>query len=96
MSNHQGSYMLNDILQMPELKSIFTTVGKEKTQIFVLNLLKIADSYDCNSGEILEGIGEQLGICYYCQQTAESFQDEVCQSCYDTDFAPDDEGEKMR
>ena len=41
----------------------------------------------CRSTAILDEIGERLGVCYYCQQIAEKFQDGVCQSCYDRDFA---------
>ena len=90
MSNHQGSYMLNEILPMPELQSIFKVVGKEKTQSLVLNLIEIADSYDCNSSEILNGLGEQLSICYYCRQPADIYQEEVCRNCYETDFADEE------
>jgi hypothetical protein len=63
MSNHQGSYMLNEILQIPELQSMFKAIGKEKTQSFIIALLEIAYSYDCNSGEILDGIAEQVNVC---------------------------------
>lgn len=88
MSNHHASYMLNEILNMTELQSVFQTIGKEKTQSLVLHLLQISDTYDCNRGEILAEIGEQLGICPHCSQPANQFQEGVCQNCYDTDFYP--------
>jgi len=78
--------MLNDILRMPEFQSIFETMGKEKAQTFVLNLIKIANSYGCNPGEILNELGEQLSICYYCGQAADIHQKAVCQNCYETVF----------
>ena len=86
MSNHSGSYMLNEILQSPELQSVFQTIGAEKTQSIVLKILQISNYYDCNAGEILNEIGEQLGVCYHCQQAANNFIDGVCQNCYETYF----------
>ena len=88
MSNHQGSYMLNKILHMPELQILFETLGAEKTQDFILNILKVGRSYDCNNGEILDGLGVRVGVCYYCGKAASSFQEEVCQTCYENDFLP--------
>ncbi|MEA2061007.1 MAG: hypothetical protein U9P10_10965 [Thermodesulfobacteriota bacterium] len=86
MSNHSGSYMLNDVLRMLEKKEIFDFLGKEKTQDLVLNVLKMSYQYDCNPGEILEDIGERVGICYYCQSPAEKFHDGICEKCYKKDF----------
>ena len=88
MSNHSGSYMLNEILKTPELQSVFQDIGIDKTQSLILKILQISDNYDCNSGEILDEIGEQFGICYCCKQRANTFIDGVCQSCYDTYFEP--------
>lgn len=88
MSNHSGSYMINSIIKMLEQEAVFEHLGKDISQTIVLNILKIADNYDCNPGEILDEIGERLGICFYCQQVAEKFgSGGVCQSCYDRDFA---------
>ena len=89
MSNHSGSYMLNEILKTLLSHSVFESLETEKTQSIVLALLKIADDYDCNPGEILEGIGERLGVCYYCQSAAQDFRDGVCLNCYERDFLED-------
>ena len=37
MSNHSGSYMLNEILQMLEKNKFFEFMGKEKTHEFFLS-----------------------------------------------------------
>ena len=87
MSNHSGSYMLNDVLKMLERESFFEHLGKERTHTFVLSILQMSHQYDCNTGEILEELGERLGICYYCEDRADEFRDGVCIKCYDADFS---------
>jgi hypothetical protein len=60
MSNHSGSYMLNEILELMEQEQIFGWLGKEKTQSLVRNITNTAcRKYDCNSGEIW-----LFGTCY--------------------------------
>jgi recombinational DNA repair protein RecR len=85
MSNHSGSYMLNEILKMLEKESIFEYLGKEKTQKIVFDIINMSYQYDCNPGEILEDIGERVGICYYCKRPADEFCDGVCKKCYEKD-----------
>ena len=87
MSNHSGSYMLNNILKILEQESVFQLLGKEKTQNLIFDILKMSYQYDCNPGEILEDIGEQVGICYCCQSTADEFHDGICKTCHETDFS---------
>ncbi len=86
MSNHSGSYMLNKVLKMLLSHSAFESLETEKTQSIVLDLLKISDYYDCNSGEILEDIGELLGVCYHCKSAAQDFREGVCLNCYERYF----------
>ena len=86
MSNHSGSYMLNEVLLMLEEQSVFKLLGKEKTQALVTGIIKMSHRYDCNSGEILEDIGERVGICYYCEKPAQDFHDGICKSCYEKDY----------
>ena len=71
---------------MFQQESANDSLGREKTQRLVLNLLKIADEYACISYEILEDIGESLGICYYCKGIAQDFREGVCLPCYERDF----------
>ncbi len=86
MSNHTESRMLNKIWQIPELQSVFQTIGTETTQSIIVKILQISNEYDCNSDEILDEIGEQLGVCYHCNQAGSNFIDGVCQNCYETYF----------
>ncbi len=83
MSNHSGSYMLNNVLEMLEKQSVFEYLGKEKTRSLVHDIVNMSYQYDCNPGEILEDIGERVGICYYCLGSAEEFHDGICKKCYD-------------
>ena len=87
MSNHSGSYMLNGVLRMLERESVFDYLGKERTQSIVLNILKMSYQYDCNPGEILEDIGERVGICFYCCKPADEFRDGICKECCEKDFS---------
>lgn len=85
MSNHSGSFMLNGVLKMMEEQSVFSLLGKAKTQVLVKDIIKLSDDYDCNPDEILDDIGERVGICYYCEEPAEEFHDGVCKSCCEED-----------
>ncbi len=87
MSNHSGSYMLNNVLMMMEERSVFKLLGKEETQALVIDIIKMSEQYDCNPGEILDDIGERVGVCYYCQNPADEFHDGICKSCYEKDFS---------
>ena len=93
MSNHSGSYLLNDVLKKLEEFEIFELLGKEKNQQLVLDIIDIGQACDCNSGEILEDIGSRLGICYYCLKPAEEFADDAmcinCEQELDPDDSPD-------
>jgi hypothetical protein len=90
MSNHSGSYLLNNIITIMDGYQIFDVLGREKTQQFVIEIVKKAQRQDdCNPGEILDGLGEKLGVCYYCLKPANEFIDGLCLNCYE----PDDEEE---
>ena len=77
--------MLNRVLTLLEGKRFFADLEPDEICEFLNEIVKIADDYDCNSGEILEGIGERLGICYYCMKPAESYEYGVCSSCLQED-----------
>lgn len=79
--------MLNEVLFMLEEQSVFKLLGKEKTQTLVTDIIKMSHQYDCNPGEILDDIGESVGICYYCEKPAEDFHDGICKSCREKDFS---------
>ena len=67
MSNHSGSYMLNEVLKAADEYGLFGFLGKEKTASSVLEIIQIGYGYDCNPGEILENIGSRQCVCYYCR-----------------------------
>jgi len=81
MSNHSGSYMLNDVLDTAKDMGIFEAIGKEKTREFVLKMIEIGEKNDCNDGEILEGIGEELGMCYCCLKETNDMEHGLCREC---------------
>jgi hypothetical protein len=81
MSNHSGSYMLNSVLCIADEMDILKTIGMEKSHQFVMKLIKLGNCYDCNNGEILEKIGENLGICYCCLAKTDDLDDGLCKKC---------------
>ena len=81
MSNHSGSYMLNSLLVMLERESFFSQIGPKRTTEFVSDVLDLAMDYDGNPGEVLDGIGERLGICYECRRNRDALEDGLCASC---------------
>ena len=85
MSNHSGSYMLNNVLMMLQRYSVFDMIGAKKTQELVLEILWMSHDYDCNAGEILYNIGESVGVCHYCRGPAHEFRDGICKECWDND-----------
>lgn len=81
MSNHSGSYMLNSVLFAAKEAGIFKLLGKEKSREFALELVSIGNMDDCNPGEILEEIGEELGICYCCSRKSDELENGLCKKC---------------
>lgn len=84
MSNHSGSYQLNEILGLLDTEKVFDFWGREKTRNLLKEMVDLAQrKYDCNSGEILEGYAERFGICYGCLSLVDELQEGLCQSCYE-------------
>ena len=81
VSNHSGSYMLNGVLRLLDEASVFEQLGREGTRNLALKILDISWDHDCNPGEILEGIGERVGVCYICGDAADEFIDDECREC---------------
>lgn len=82
MSNHSGSYMLNEVLSTAKDMGIFDAIGKEKAQEFALKVAKIGRRYDCNNGEIFEYIAREVGICCCClKETYELDYIGLCKDC---------------
>ena len=83
MSNHSGSYMLNGLLVMLERESFFSKIGPARTAEFVFDVLGLAVDHDGNPGEVLDGIGVRLGICYQCWRRSDELEHGVCAACRD-------------
>ena len=82
MSNHAGAYMLNEVLGMLEEESFFATLGRDKTEQFIKRVVYVGERDDCQRYEILDGIGQRLGICVMCCRRRDDLDDGgVCQSC---------------
>jgi hypothetical protein len=82
MSNHSGSYMLNDIIQMLNDEEVLNTIGLQKSQQVITQIVKIASrDYDCNPGEILEGHTDYLNLCYCCLSITTNLDNGLCHSC---------------
>lgn len=84
MSNHSGSFMLNNVLRLlDDHYNFFATLNKEETLKFVKKIIQIGISEDCNDSEILDEIGKKLGICYMCMEVAADInEDGICAKCY--------------
>jgi hypothetical protein len=81
MSNHTGSYMLNEVLELLEKHHVFDQLGRERRQQVVLEMVELSRDYNCNPDEILYGIGERLGICFDCLKPAQELEDGDCREC---------------
>lgn len=81
MSNHGGSYLINEVLEVFEDYKVFKSLGKAKTKKLLLEIRSIGMYYDCNDGEILNRIGERLGFCYNCWDYGKNFDDGLCEKC---------------
>ena len=81
MSNHWGSHMLNEALEALERNGVFEQVGREKTRQVVADYLRIGAMNDGNAYEVLENIGERLGICFGCAQYRSDMVDGLCSEC---------------
>jgi len=81
LSNHSGSYMLNEVLNVFFDLKMNEKVGKEVTVEFAKRLVELGDSHDCNPGEILEGFDKKIRLCYICLKESDELENGLCPSC---------------
>lgn len=81
MSNHSGGHLLNRVLVLLERESYFSEIGPDKTTELVVYVVGLARRYDGNPGEVLDGIGERLGICDQCCRRSDDLEYGACVSC---------------
>ena len=82
MSNHAGSYLLSEVLEILRQYRVFQLLGEKDSQRMVRQMVERAcNQYDCNAGEILEAEGQRLGICRGCLTTGRTLQNGLCAKC---------------
>jgi hypothetical protein len=81
VSNHDGSYMLRDVLQLLTDAGVWEHLPSVDSQQLVVGIVDLAcRHYDCNAGEILDG-HEAFGICYSCRKPVEHLMRGLCPTC---------------
>ncbi len=82
MSNHSGGRMLNKVLNMLNQEQVFASVDQSKKQSIIREIVNLASwQYDCNSGEILEGLTDEFEMCYGCLESSNNLEDGLCENC---------------
>ena len=67
MSNHSGSYMLNELTQEIISIGLLATATDEQKVKLTKKLWYLCHEYDCNWGEIIDkNLAEQLDVCCGC------------------------------
>ncbi len=70
MSNHSGSYMINELLHEINSTGLFSHLLDEARVKFIGKVIQIGRSYDCNLAEIIdEELACLLSVCRYCGKT---------------------------
>ena len=71
---------------------VFERLGQRKSRRIVAEIVRRADyEYDCRSGEILDGHGAALGLCYYCLKPADDVVADICGACRKESGGSDEE-----
>lgn len=82
MSNHSGSYMLNDVLSLMLEQGLWNKMNKCERQEFMKGIMRITNGYDGNPGEVVDGIADALGYCYWCECIVPTVYEEgLCSKC---------------
>jgi hypothetical protein len=82
MSNHAGSYMLNEVITILDRHQAFAGMDETALRAVMREIVEMAkNEYDCNQGEILEGVAQQFHLCYYCLADNDNPADELCPTC---------------
>ena len=82
MSNHDGSYLLNEVIWLLRENNVFNPMEKRQIQQLLIDITNLAkDKYDCNTGEILEDHADFFKLCQYCLKGVNEIKDGGCLSC---------------
>ena len=75
------SYLLNDVLRIMIEANLFNNISDENKELFFTRLLNIIEENHCNKKEVLEDIGQEIGICYCCFKVKKVFEYGKCIDC---------------
>jgi hypothetical protein len=82
MSNHSGSYMLNDAIEILNRYQVFSAMEKATLQIMIKEIVEMASmDYGCIPGEILDGYAHQFSLCYCCLSQTNDLEGQLCTKC---------------
>ena len=82
MSNHDSSYMLNEVLLLLEKYGFFKDLEQKEITNFANDIAKIGCCHDCNDSEIFDEIGKRIKYCYCCGKFSEELDESrVCKKC---------------
>lgn len=81
MSNHLGGHMLNELLIAMAKDEVFEKLDKKDTRRILKNVFDIGYNYDCNPGEILEGLSAYFEVCYCCLEFDRELEGGLCKEC---------------
>ena len=98
MSAHFNSCLMNDVMLRLEAQSFFANIGKKRTLSFVRRALALCRHHDGNPGEALAGVGQRLGICYYCWDRGHDLRQGICSDCRVADaigIEPGEAGDRL-
>ena len=82
--DHQGSWMLNQVLFLLKYKyNFFDNMSQKQREIFINDIFDIGCCYDCKNEEIMYDLGADLGFCFVCKKSAKKFDKthNICISC---------------
>ena len=97
MSDHWNSFLMNKVMIRLEAQSFFADIGEERTLSFVRKALALSRYHDGNPGEALAGVGQRLGICYYCWDRGRDLRQGICSECRAADaigITPDEAADR--
>ena len=72
-------------------RGVFKLLGTEQTQRLVVDIIRLSDQYDCNSGEILDGLAQVVGVCEWCAKAKTDLEEGHCAECRAKYSDPDED-----
>lgn len=81
MLKSSNGYLLNHALLLAKKYYFFTHLSQHQIEIFLIEISRISDGFDCILGEVFNKIGGEFGFCYICKKSSEAFIDDICETC---------------